>query len=99
VEPNQVHLVALAVFCDPEQIIHAVESRFTGQVVRDVADRHWRQRIHHDMAVVHPIAASDFHVRTRPDANAASDSAAPDSCPEPSGKYHALMMAALRSVE
>ena len=37
-EPNQVHVVAAAVFCDSQQIIDALEPRFTGQIVRDVGD-------------------------------------------------------------
>ena len=30
-EPNQVHVVAAAVSCDSQQIIHALEPRFTAR--------------------------------------------------------------------
>jgi len=38
-EPNQVHVVALSVSGDLQQLIHALESRFSGEVVCDVVKR------------------------------------------------------------
>jgi len=86
-EPNQVHLVAASVFCDSQQIIHALEPRFTGQIVGDVGDGNRRNRIHDDVALVHPVTTTNPHMRTRPDANAASDSPAPDSLAKAFGEH------------
>src|SRR5947199_9624652 len=87
-EPNQVHLVAAAVSCDSQQIIHALESRFTGQIVGDVGDGNRRNRIHDDMAVVHPVTTTHLDMWTRPDANAASDSSAPMSLAKSFAEHH-----------
>jgi hypothetical protein len=88
VEPNQVHLVAAAVLCDSQQFVHALEPRFTGQIVGDVGDGNRRNRLHHDVAVVHPVATTHLDMGTRPDANAASDSPAPDSLAKVFGEQH-----------
>jgi hypothetical protein len=87
-EPNQVHLVATAVFCDSQQIIHALEPRFTGQIVRDVGDGHRLNRIHDDVALIHPVTTTHLYMGPRPDANAASDSPAPDSLAKAFGEHH-----------
>ena len=87
-EPDQVHLVAAAVPCDSQQIIHALEARFMGQIVRDVVDRHRRNRIHDDVTVVHAVTTTHLDMGTRPDANGASDSPAPDSLAKAFGEHH-----------
>ena len=87
-KPNQVRLIASAVSCDSQQIIDALETRFTSQIVRDVGDGDRRNRIHDDVTVVHPVTATDLDVRTRPDANAASDSPSPDSLSKVFGEDH-----------
>src|SRR6267378_707566 len=87
-EPNQVHVVAAAVSCDSQQIIHALESRFTGQIVRHVGEGNRRNRIHDDVAVVHPVTTAHLYMGTRPDANTASDSPAPDSLAKAFGEHH-----------
>ena len=87
-EPNQVHPVAAAVSCDSQQIIHTLESRLTGQIVGDVSDGNRRNRIHDDVALVHAITATCLYMGTRPDANAASDSSAPDALSKAFGEYH-----------
>jgi hypothetical protein len=87
-EPNQVHLVATAMSCDVEHIVHAREPRFTGQIVGDVGDRDRLNRIHDDVTLVHPVPATHLDMGTRPDANAASDSPAPDSFPKAFGEHH-----------
>ena len=87
-KPNQVHVVAAAVSCDAQQIIHALEPRLTGQIVGDVVEGNRRNRIHDDVAVVHLVTTTDLDVRTSPDANAASDSSAPDSLAKAFGEYH-----------
>jgi hypothetical protein len=87
-EPNQVHVVAAAVSCDSQQIIHALKPRFTGQIVGDVGDCDRRNRIHHDVALVHLVMTAHPDMGTGPDANAASDSPAPDSLAKPFGEHH-----------
>jgi hypothetical protein len=87
-EPNQVHVVAAAVFCDSQHIIHALESRLTGQIVRNVGDGNRRNRIHDDMALVHPVTTTHLYMGTRPDTNAASDSPAADSLAKAFGEHH-----------
>ena len=97
VEPNQIHVIAAAVSCDPQQIIHALESRFTGQVVCDIGDVNRRNRIHDDVAVVHRVATTHLDMGTRPDANAASDSTPPDSLAKAFGEHHVEPIARPRS--
>jgi hypothetical protein len=87
-EPNQVGLVAFAVPRDLQEIVNAVESRLAGQIVRDVVDVNRRYRIHHDVSVVHRVAASDLDVGPRPDAYAALDSPAPDSVAKAFREHH-----------
>ena len=87
-EPDQVHVVAAAVLCDSQQIINALEPGLAGQIVRDVAEIDLRNRIHDDVTVVHPVTTTHLYVRTRPDANAASDPAAPDSLAKTFGELH-----------
>ena len=87
-EPNQEHLVTGAVSCDSQQIIQAVEPRFTGQIVRDLGHPDRSDRLHDDMAVVHPVTTTHLDMGMRPDANAASDSPAPDSLAKAFGEDH-----------
>src|SRR5262249_43279275 len=88
VEPNQVHVVAAAMFCDAQQIVDALEPGFTGEIVRDVLDSHRLNRIDDDVAVVHRITTAHLDVRTRPDANGASDPPAPDSLAKAFREHH-----------
>ena len=87
-EPNQVRLIASAVPCDSQQIIYALEPGFAGQIVRDFGKGNRRNRIHDDVAVVHPVATTDLDVRIRPDANAASDPSPPNSFAKVFGEEH-----------
>lgn len=87
-ESDQVNFFSVAVSCDPQQIIHAFEPRFTSQIVRDVGDGNRRNRLHDDVALVHTIATSHLYVGTRPDTNAASDSPESDPLAKAFGKYH-----------
>ena len=94
-KPNQVHLVAAAVSCDSQEIVNAREPRFTRQIVGDVGNGNRRNRIHDDVTLVHPIATAHSDVRTRPDANAAPDAAAPDSFAKGFGEHHGTIPAKL----
>ena len=75
-EPNQEHLVAGAVFCDSQQIIHAFEPGFTREIVRDVADPDRSDRIDDDVAVIHPVTTTYLDMGTGPDSDSASYSPA-----------------------
>jgi len=87
-ESNQVHVLATAVFCDLQQIIHALEPRFTCQIVRDLGDVNRRNRIYDDVTLVHPVTTTHLYVGTRPDAYAASDSSVPDIIAKALGEDH-----------
>ena len=87
-EPNQVHLVAASVSCDSQQIIHAFEPRFAGQIVRDVGDRNRHNRIHHDVSLIHLVTTTHLYTGTLPDTNAASDYPEPDPRSKTSGEHH-----------
>ena len=87
-EPNQEHLVAGTVSCDSQQIIDALEPRFTGQIVRDVAHPDRSDRIHDDVAVIHPVTTTYLDMGLRPDANSASDSPASYSLPKGFSEKH-----------
>lgn len=87
-EPNQVHLVAFAMPCDSQEILHALEPRFTGEVMRDISQGHRRDGIHDDMPIVHPVAGPHLDMRARPDANAAPDSPATDSLAKRFREHH-----------
>jgi hypothetical protein len=88
VEPDQVHVVAAAVFCDSQQILHALEARFTSQIVSDVCKVNRRNRVDDDVTVVHRVTTTDLDVRTCPDAHAAPDSPPPDSFPKTLSEHH-----------
>ena len=81
-EPNQVHPVAFAMSRHLQQIVHAVESRLTGQIERDVVDGDRRDRVDDDVAVLHRVATTDLHMRPRPDiVSATLDPATPTKHP------------------
>jgi hypothetical protein len=87
-KPNQVSLVAAAVPRHLQQVIHALEPRFASQIVGNVGHCDRFDRVHDDVPVVHLVTAAHLHMRTRPDANAASDSPASDSLAKALGEYH-----------
>jgi hypothetical protein len=88
VKANQVHLIAAAMFRRLEQILHALESRFARQIVGDVVDVHRLDRVDDDVAVVHLVAAADFHLLAGPDPDGAADPAAPDAFAKAFGEDH-----------
>ena len=87
-EPNKVSLVAFAVPRDLQEIVNAVESRFAGQIVRDVVEGDRRNRIDNDVSIVHRVAAAHLDMQPRPNAYAASDSPAPDPRAKALGEHH-----------
>lgn len=91
-EANQEDVVAAAMLGDAEQGVNAFETRLTCQIVRDVGDRDRLDRIHHDVAVVHLVAAADLDASALPDADAASDDPAPDPLAKAFGEDHGLSL-------
>ena len=87
-ESNQVGLVAFAVPSDLQQIGNTLESRLARQIVRDVVDGNRRNRIDDDVSIVHRVAAAHLHMESRPDADAASDSPAPDPLAKAFREHH-----------
>jgi hypothetical protein len=91
-EPNQVHLVAAAVFRDPQQIVDTLETGFARQIVRQLVWAHRLNRVHDDVSVVHAVAAANLHVRSGPDANAAPDPAAANPFTKVFRELHYLLL-------
>jgi hypothetical protein len=87
-KPNQVDLVAASMSCGLQQIVHALEPRFTGEITGNVCERDGLDCIHDDVAVVHLVAATYPDMGTRPDANAAPDSPAPDALAQAFSEHH-----------
>ena len=87
-EANQVDVVVAPMSGNAQQVIYVLEPRFTRQIVCDVSEGDWLDRIHDDVAIVHRIPTTDFDMRARPDANAASDSSASDSLAKAFGEDH-----------
>jgi hypothetical protein len=87
-KPDEIDLVATAVFGSAEQILHAEKAGFPRELARDVSQANWHDGVHDNMPIVHAIPTSHFDVRPRPDANAASNSAASNSLAKALREYH-----------
>ena len=87
-ESNQVHLVAASVSCNSQQIIHALEARFAGQIIRQFSGGNRHYGIHDDVAVIHPVTTAYFYMGTRPYTNATFDYPEPDSRAKAFGEHH-----------
>jgi hypothetical protein len=85
---NQIHVFTAAVSGDLQKIIHALESRFAGQIGGDVRERNLSYRIYDYVAFVHPILTTYLYMWARPDANAARNSAVPDSIAKAFCEHH-----------
>src|SRR5215471_1402526 len=88
IKPNEVHLLALPVSCDAQQILNALDPRFTSQIVRDVLESNLLDRFDYDAALVHRVLATHFHMRTRPDSNTASYSSVSNSFAKAFSEHH-----------
>ena len=87
-EPNQVDVVAAAVFGSFEQIVHRAKTRLARQIIGDLGDTNRHDRIYHDVSFVHAIATTHLDMGTRPDANAAPDPSASNSFAKMLGEHH-----------
>ena len=88
-ESDQVHVLAGAVSRGVEQGLDALESRLTREIVADIGKIDRRNGVHHDVTVVHSITAAHLDVRRGPDADAASNTPAPDSLSKVFRELHA----------
>jgi len=75
-------------FGDRQQILHIGEARLPSQIIGDVLELDRLDRFDLDLAIVHRIASAHFDVWPHPDADAASDTAAPDAFAKTLGKDH-----------
>ena len=76
VEANQVDVLTPPVFRDLEEVDDSLEARGTRDGRSDVGIGDREDRVHLDLAFVHPVSPADRHVGTHPDADAAGDLAA-----------------------
>src|SRR5882757_1400456 len=79
VKPNQVDVLARAVFRDFQQIDHAGESGLARQLRRDVRESYGLDGVDFNLAVIHGVAASDRDVQALPDSDRAGDVARLDA--------------------
>jgi hypothetical protein len=88
VEPNQINILPLTVLRDLEQIDETQETGFSRQLWSDVRKTNRLDGIHFDLAFVHPVPGSHFHVRANPDSDAAGDFSATNSIAKTLSEYH-----------
>src|SRR6187549_1054922 len=87
VKPNQEDAVAAAVFGDLQQLLDALKPGLAREIVGDGFERDRLNRIHHDVPLVHRIAACNLDMRPLPDPYGASHAAAPNLFAKVFGKY------------
>ncbi len=87
-EPDQVDVLASAVFGNLEEVLHVREARFASEVMRDVLQTNGHNRVHDDVPIIHAVATTHFDVGSRPDADCASDSTASYALAQALGEHH-----------
>ena len=87
-ESNQVYVAAPTVFCNLKEVLDIREPRLSRQVVTDVLQSNWHNRIHHDLPIVHAVATTHLDVGSRPDADGTSDPTASYTITETFGEHH-----------
>jgi len=88
VEPNQKDPVAAAVFGHFEQIENTQKSRRARQFRRDVGKTNGFDRVHFNLAFLHPVAAAHSDARPHPDSDGTRDFSTPDSVAKALRKKH-----------
>jgi len=88
VEPNQVDVVAATVFRRLEQVLHIAETRFARQIVGDICEANWRDRIDDDVPLVHAVTTARSDLGPQPDADGAPDGAPSNSLTKAFGEDH-----------
>lgn len=72
-----------------EQVENTQKTRCARQFRRDIRETDRLDRVHFNLAFVHPVTAAHFDVRLRPDAHGARNLSAPDSLTKAFRKKHA----------
>ena len=85
---DQINVAASAVIRYLEQIDDAKEPGGARQRRSDIGKANGLNRIHFDFTLLHLVTPTHFHMRTRPDADAASDVAVTDAIPQALGEHH-----------
>jgi hypothetical protein len=81
-KPDQVDILAAAMFRNLEEVDQTLEAGFTRELRGDIRKTNGLNGIDFDLAFVHRIAAANPDAWTYPDANAARDVAAPHAIPK-----------------
>jgi hypothetical protein len=92
VKPNQVYVLAAAVFGDFEQIDDTEETGLPCQCRRDIRKTDRLDGIHFDDTFFHTIPAADFDLQTLPDPNAAGDFSTANALPKTLGEDHGVSL-------
>ena len=87
-KPYEVHVLSGAMPGCFQELLHTAEARLARQIPGDVLEPDRLDRIDDDGSFIHRVAAAHLHVRTRPDADAAADAAAPNTFAQFLLEYH-----------
>ena len=87
-ETNQINILPLTMLRDLEQVDETQETRFPRQLRSDVWKADRLDGIHFDLAFLHAVPGSHFHVRANPDSDAAGDFTATNSPAKTFGEHH-----------
>lgn len=90
-EPDEVNVVASAVFRDLKEIQNAEESRLARQLRSDVGKSDGLDRIHLDLSLFHPVSLTRSDAGTHPDSHAAGDFPAPNSVAKALRENHKVL--------
>src|SRR5579859_1902785 len=88
VEPDQINILAPAMFRHFEQIQNAKESRLPRQLRRNIWKPDRLNRIDFNLAFLHPVSPAHSHAGTHPDPHTASDLPATYSLAQPFSERH-----------
>jgi hypothetical protein len=89
VKPDQIDVLAATVLCDLEEVDYTLETRLPRQLWSDIRETDRQDRIHLDLALLHPVAVTDLDVGARPDSDAARDFAATNALSQALREDHA----------
>jgi hypothetical protein len=88
VEANQIDIFASTVLGNLQQVDETQEAGLARQFRSDIGKADRLNGIHLDLTFFHPVPGAHFDMRTRPDANAASNFSAADALAKPLSEYH-----------
>ena len=88
---NQKHVLAAAMLRDGQQVFDAVKSRCASELAGDVLHFDPVDRVDDDVALIHQIAAADFHLQALPDADRAGDPPVANTAAKAPSENHATV--------